>query len=284
MNDIQFNLGSVNPSGICDEVYLIPKQYIRLWPTIDDDFGAIMQGRYAQYQGDFVLFSGRWWTKLYNTQGKGKISWDYQGERDCMVVNNKASMVYPKLTSDSRAFSKFSSNGDFVFLIKHDGIYYVVGNKDYRATLTPNGDSGDAAGSAKGITIEIECPDTTPLPTYTGKIYLAEGVLDCNTDTFINYNDMNTNKIEHYTKKIEGGNTVRFEALGSEGRIHLEGSGPIKMEVGIDGVTYDEVEHEIEFVNGVAIKPVSFYIGDKVRISATTLTKVDLNYNDLKTN
>ena len=95
---------------------------------------------------------------------------------------------------------------------------------------------------------------------------------------------MSTNKLENYTERIEGGNTVRFDALGKEGRIHLEGSGPINVEVGVDGVNYKEVEHGIEFDNGVAIAPISFYIGDKVRISATTLTKVSINYNDLKTN
>ena len=95
---------------------------------------------------------------------------------------------------------------------------------------------------------------------------------------------MNTNRVENYTDKIEGGKSVRFQALGREGRIHLEGTGPIVMETSVDGVTYDTVEHDITFKNGVAVKPVSFYIGDHVRISATTLTKVIVNYNDLKTN
>jgi hypothetical protein len=167
--------------------------------------------------------------------------------------------------------------------IKHDGMYYIIGSRDYRATVTPNGNSGDAPGSAKGLTISIDCPDTTPLPTYRGEIVLADGILNCNTDTFINYEDMNTNKTQDYSSQISD-NAVRFEALGKEGRIHLEGSGPIKMEVSVDGVNYKEVDHDIEFENGVAIAPFQFYIGDKVRLSATTLTKVTINYNDLKTN
>ena len=100
--------------------------------------------------------------------------------------------------------------------------------------------------------------------------------------TIVNYEDMNTNRIQDYTKQIEG-NSVRFEAGGNSGRIHIEGSGPIVMEVSVDGVTYKEVEHDVEFENGVAIAPFGFYIGDKVRICATTLTKVIVNYNDLKT-
>ena len=48
----------------------------------------------------------------------------------------------------------------------------------------PAGDTGDAAGSAKGCTIEITAPDVTPLPIYQGVIVTADGSLDCATDTF----------------------------------------------------------------------------------------------------
>ena len=182
IEDIRFKLGSVNPCGISDEVYLIPKSFISQFPTIEDDFEtATDAAAYAQYTGSFTLQTGKTWTRLYSTQGKGKISWEYQGETDCKVVVNKATLSYPKITNESRAFAKFASNGDFVFVVKHDGMYYVIGNRDYRATLTPNGDSGDSAGSAKGISVEIECPDTTPLPTYTGDIKLADGTLNCST-------------------------------------------------------------------------------------------------------
>ncbi len=93
---------------------------------------------------------------------------------------------------------------------------------------------------------------------------------------------MNANKIKNYTKEIEGGNTVRFEAAGNSGRIHIEGSGQIVMEVSVDGVNYKTVEHDVKFYNGVAEAPFSFYIGDKVRLSASTITAVSVNYNNLK--
>ena len=185
LSDINFNIGSVNPSGISQEVYFIPKQDISAWPSIDDDFETATDGDdYTQYNGSFTLKDGKKWSRLYSTQGKGKITWEYQGETDCKVVVNKASLSYPKITNEARAFAKFASNGDFVFVVKHDGKFYVIGSPDYRATLTPNGDSGDSAGSAKGITIEIECPDTTPLPTYIGEIVLADGTLDCSDGSF----------------------------------------------------------------------------------------------------
>lgn len=185
LSDINFKIGSVNPSGISDEVFFIPKQEITGWPTISSDFDtATNNAAYSNYSGNFTLATGKVWHRLYSTQGKGKITWEYTGETDCKVVVNKASLSYPKLTDEIRAFAKFASNGDFVFIVKHDGNYYVIGNDDYRATVTPNGDSGDAAGSAKGVTIEIECPDVTPLPTYSGTLALSDGSLNCSTGVF----------------------------------------------------------------------------------------------------
>jgi len=40
LEDIRFNLGSVNPSGVSDEVYYIPKKFISTFPTINDDFDS----------------------------------------------------------------------------------------------------------------------------------------------------------------------------------------------------------------------------------------------------
>jgi hypothetical protein len=183
--DIGFPIGSVNPCGISDEVYFVPKQYIKTWPTIQDDFEAAEDyDEYAQLEGSFELVSGKTWLRLYSTQGKGSISWEYQGETDCKVVVNHATLSYPKLNNEGRALAKYASNGDFVFIVKHDGHFFLIGSRDYRATVTPNGTSGDAPGSAKGITLDIECPDTTPLPTYVGTITLSDGTLNCETGVF----------------------------------------------------------------------------------------------------
>lgn len=282
LSNIDFKIGSVNPSGVSSEVYFIPKSYITAWPAIIDDFEtALLCDDYVEYGdetvSDFSLVSGKRWSRLYNTQGKGKINWEYQGEADCKVVVNKASISYPKITNEIRAFAKNAANGDFVFVIRHDGKFYIIGSKDYRAVLTPNGDSGDSAGSAKGITIEIECPDVTPLPTYKGLLLLNDGVLDCNSNLIINYNDMSTNLIKNYD--IEDGNSVRITALSEKGRIHLEGEGDIVFETAVDDV-YQEQEHEVSFdENGVAVVPISACIGDKIRISATTLTKATVNWS-----
>ena len=142
LQDITFPIGSVNPSGISDEVYFVPKQYIQTWPTIQDDFETAEDvAEYANLEGSFVLKDGKKWNRLYSTQGKGKISWEYQGETDCKVVVNKATLSYPKLNDQGRALAKYASNGDFVFIVKHDGQFSSSAAKTTappsRPTATP---------------------------------------------------------------------------------------------------------------------------------------------------
>lgn len=182
--DIDFQVGSVNPSGIAQLGYYIPKADIASWPTIDDDpesADATIAG-ISTYSTDFVLDTGKKWKHIYSTSGKGKVTFEGTGETDCKMYLNKATLSYPRITDDIRAFAKAAVNGDFVFVIKHDGKYFVIGHPDYRTTVTPGGDTGDAAGSAKGVTIELECPDVTPMPRYSGELVITEGSLDCDTD------------------------------------------------------------------------------------------------------
>ena len=185
LTDIGFPIGSVNPSGIKDTVYAIPKQYIKKWPTIVNDLGqAASLKKYTVMEGNFILVDGKTWIRIYTTQGKGKITFEPQGETDCKMFVNKATLSYPKLTDEARALAKFSVNGDLIYCVKHDGKYYIIGSEDYRTEASPSGDSGDAPGSSKGMPFEISCPDVTPLPVYEGTLALCDGTLDCSTGEF----------------------------------------------------------------------------------------------------
>jgi hypothetical protein len=124
------------------------------------------------------------WDKLYSTQGKGKATFEVTGEVDCKMYTNKASLSFPDLTAEALAFCKAAANGDFVFIVKAAGRFHVIGSPDYRATISPTGDTGDAAGSAKGVSFEVECPDVTPLPLYVGELTLSDGTLDCSDGSF----------------------------------------------------------------------------------------------------
>lgn len=185
LGNLDFAIGGINPSGIGATIYRIAKSAILSWPTIVNDptaTGAV--STLSSYNGDFSLATDAVWDKLYSTQGKGKITFEVTGEVDCKMYNNKASLSFPDLTAEALAFCKAAANGDFVFIVKAAGRFHVIGSPDYRAVISPTGDSGDAAGSAKGVTFEVECPDVTPLPIYAGDLVLADGTLDCATDTF----------------------------------------------------------------------------------------------------
>lgn len=183
LGNLDFNIGSVNPSGIGTTLYRIAKRDITTWPSIVDDINqeeATVDGL-AKYDGDFVLATGKVWDKIYSTQGKGKLTYESVGETDCKMFANHATFSFPDLTPAALGFSKTAANDDYVYVVKSAGRYHVIGSPDYRSTTSPAGDSGDSAGSAKGITFTVDCPDVTPLPIYEGKIELKEGTLDLST-------------------------------------------------------------------------------------------------------
>lgn len=186
LGNLDFKIGGINPSGIGATIYRIAKKDITAWPTIgnDPDASTGTVDSLSKYNGDFTLAEDAVWDKLYSTQGKGKATFEVTGEVDCKMYTNKASLSFPDLTAEALAFCKAAANGDFVFIVKAAGRYHVIGSPDYRATISPTGDTGDAAGSAKGVTFEVECPDVTPLPLYEGDIVMADGTLDCSTGTF----------------------------------------------------------------------------------------------------
>ncbi len=180
--NLDFNIGQVNPSGIGQTVYRIRKRYITSWPTIVDDLeSATSEVNLSKYTGDFVLATGKKWQKMYSTQGKGSITSETTGETDCKMFINHGNFSFPDLSPEALGFSKASVNDDFVYIAKSAGRYHVIGSPDYRSNTSVAPTSGDAAGSAKGITFTVDCPDVTPLPLYEGAIVTDEGSLDCST-------------------------------------------------------------------------------------------------------
>ena len=185
LGNLDFAIGGINPSGIGATIYRVAKRDIASWPTIVDDPTATGQvSTLSSYAGNFTLATDAVWDKLYSTQGKGKVTFEVTGEVDCKMYTNKASLSFPDLTAEALAFCKAAANGDYVFIVKAAGRFHVIGSPDYRCTISPTGDSGDAAGSAKGVTFEVECPDVTPLPIYVGTLELADGELDCSDGSF----------------------------------------------------------------------------------------------------
>lgn len=185
LGNLDFKIGSVNPSGIGTTIYRIAKKDITAWPDIVDDLDdATDLEDLVTYDGNFTVASGAKFDKIYTTQGKGKATSEAVGEADCKMFNNKLTISYPKLTAELAAFQKAAVNGDFIYIFKHDGKYRVIGHPEYRVDTVPGSDTGDVPGSAKGGAIEITAPDVTPLPIYAGTLPLSDGTLNCATGEF----------------------------------------------------------------------------------------------------
>ena len=187
LGDLNFKIGSVNPSGIGCTIYRIRKSQIKSWPTLQDDPDAMelhSAADLATLVGDFVLEEKAVFEKFYSTQGLGKITYETSGETDSKMFINKGEVSFPDLSAEALGFAKASVNDDYVYIVKSAGRYHVIGSADYRCVTSPAGDSGAAPGSAKGVKFSVECPDVTPLPIYAGQLPVQGGSYDLSTGVF----------------------------------------------------------------------------------------------------
>lgn len=178
--------GKINPSGIKTEVFFIPKSDIATFPQMTAAPTTAIAN--VSLDGDFVLKATKKWNRLYTTQGKGKVEFEPIGEKDCKMFTVKGNFNFPDLDNAAKNLAKSAVNANLIFVVclphETEKRYLVIGDSYYDVTTTVKGSSGDAPGSAKGVTIEVEAPATTPLPNYTGEILLSDGTLDCATGIF----------------------------------------------------------------------------------------------------
>ncbi|MDR1554217.1 MAG: hypothetical protein LBS69_12285 [Prevotellaceae bacterium] len=176
--------GKVNPSGIKSIAYYIPKSDIVTFPTIKNE-DATTVAEAVNYTGDFVLKTGKFFYSIYSTQGKGAYTSEAMGEKDCKLFTNKVTLSYPDITDEGRNMMKGFVNANILLVIPLPQKRFVVlGSEDYDVDSAITGTTGDAPGSAKGLTVEISAPDVTPFPLYKGELQLEDGVLDCATGEF----------------------------------------------------------------------------------------------------
>ncbi|MDR2127349.1 MAG: hypothetical protein LBP63_11050 [Prevotellaceae bacterium] len=182
--DILWTEGKVNPSGIKSLVYYIPKSDILSFPTIkNEDATTIAEA--VNYTGNFVLKENKHFFSLYSTQGKGSGASETFGEKDCKMFNNKVILSFPDITDEARNMMKGFVNANILLVVPlPQNRFVVIGSTDYNVETNINATTGDAAGSAKGLTIEVTAPDVTPFPFYKGTLQLADGVLNCATGVF----------------------------------------------------------------------------------------------------
>ena len=105
------------------------------------------------------------------------------------MFNNKLTLSYPDMNDESVDFCNSLVNSNGVFIVPYyvaggKLAYVVIGGENFDAEISPKGTSGDKAGSAKGLTLEVTAPDALCLPRYTGIIELSDGTLNCETGVF----------------------------------------------------------------------------------------------------
>lgn len=156
--------------------YWIHKSDIATWPTAPKSLqAATTVSEATHWTGEFVLVAGAKWKKIYGTQGKGKVMFSKQGEKDNGSFANKAHFEHPTLRDEMLAYSLAAKNDDLVHIFEEiDGSERtVIGHPDFQATITIEGDSGDGATTRKGVIVDIEVTDTHPLPRFDGAIQLT---------------------------------------------------------------------------------------------------------------
>ncbi|NQU52431.1 MAG: hypothetical protein HQ522_07815 [Bacteroidetes bacterium] len=178
--------GKINPSGIKNEIFFAPKSDIKTFPPFNA--APANADENVAFNGDYEMQVGKTFQRLYSTQGKGKVDWESIGEKDCKMFMNKGMFKFPDLNNAAKSLAKSCVNANMVFIVplphETEKRYVVLGDDYWDTTVNVKGDSGDAPGSDKGTTVEVEAPSTTPLPNYTGILVLPDGSLDCATGVF----------------------------------------------------------------------------------------------------
>lgn len=179
--------GQSNPSGMKSIAYFMFKRDIKSWPKISATPASAAEA--VAYDGDFEMQEGKKAISIYSTQGVGKVEFESTGEKDCKMFNNKLTLSYPDMNDESVDFCNSLVNSNGVFIVPYyvaggKLAYVVIGGENFDAEISPKGTSGDKAGSAKGLTLEVTAPDALCLPRYTGIIELSDGTLNCETGVF----------------------------------------------------------------------------------------------------
>jgi len=178
--------GQSNPSGIKTRVFIAPKSFIKTHPRVIS--APVTEAEFVTLAGDYEMNTGKTFLELYTTQGKGKVEFETVGEKDHQMFTNKGTFKFPDISNAAKALAKsyLNSNAVVVALLPHETEFraVVIGEDDFDVTVKFKGTSGDAAGSEKGLTFDIECSSYNPLPSYAGAIVLEDGTYDCETGVF----------------------------------------------------------------------------------------------------
>lgn len=181
LKNLKWKGGGANPSGIQSKVFAMLKSDITKFPALNETGSG--------YEGSFELIAAALALEIYSTQGKGKLDFEQIGEKDCGCFTNKGSFSYPDMDEEACLFVNNTLNDNYIFIAamyNKGGLisWRVLGSQSMDCEVKITGTSGQKAGEAKGLTIEVSAPDYMALPIYVGTVKTSEGVFDCSTNTF----------------------------------------------------------------------------------------------------
>ena len=179
--------GQTNPSGILSKVYYFRKADIKAWPKMKTDPTSASEA--VTYEGDFEFLEGKTAISIYSTQGTGKAGFDPVGDKDHKMYNNTLALSYPDMNDEGIDFANANVNSNGIFIVPYfvaggEVKYAVIGGQHFDPVVDVKGTTGDQAGSAKGLNIEVTVPDAYALPRYTGILPLPDGTINCGTGVF----------------------------------------------------------------------------------------------------
>lgn len=163
--------GKQNSPGLKEIGYFALKDDIETWPARKANPASAAEEN--TLAGTFAMKTGKFFHKLFSSEGNAKVEGESQGELDNETHLQKANFYNPYLDDDELAFGKLAKNHDLVFIfIERDGERRVLGNPNWRTKTKVTDSTGDENTSKKGITVEVETTDIGPAPRYDGAIPL----------------------------------------------------------------------------------------------------------------
>jgi len=127
--------------------------------------------------GSHTLATGKYFSKLYSTQGKGTASFSSEGGRDFENFALGATLFYPCTKKESLALSTTLLGKDLIVLLEQNSdeeFFLQAGNKKLPARLVAAGDWGTELNGEKGITFTLSAfHGKKPFFAYEGVIPLA---------------------------------------------------------------------------------------------------------------
>lgn len=175
--------GKKSLAGIRRRLYYIEKAAVVTFPTLPAITGTEGQEMkdLAVLSGEFSLAADKYFKHIDLKDEASNVTFDSEGENGSKVFNNQANAIVTGMGDEVKGFARQALNDDLIYVYQNrDGSFCVIGNEAFTCHTTPTGDTGTEPTGAITTTLQLQCYDEAPVPTFKGKLYIASGkYIDC---------------------------------------------------------------------------------------------------------